>query len=163
MDEPNTNCNRKRITVYYSWKCPLYHIKTLQESDWWKVLKNHFWGEQIGKFFPIQIQPKTFNFFILFRYAIWTKSTSLIPNMKSVFLYHVPFPRYRGPTRSNFGFLTYFGQLNGGLHFLFWKDFYLDILSRLNRPRWFRIWKPFFSITYRFWDTGGPRGQILVS
>src|SRR6266516_7661142 len=58
-------------------------------------------------------QPKKNYFFISFRYAISTKSTSLIPNMKSVFFYHVPFRRYRGPPASNFDFLNYFGQLKG--------------------------------------------------
>ena len=63
--------------------------------------------------YKLTIQPKTFYFFILFRYAIWT---SLIPNMKSVFSYHVPFRRYRGLPPSNFDFITW--KLNSQLTLL---------------------------------------------
>ena len=37
-----------------------------------------------------------------------------------------------------------------------------DMRFGLNRPRWFRIWRPFFFISYRFWDTGGLRSQNLT-
>src|SRR6266516_3448716 len=105
-----------KITVSYSWKCPLSHIKNRPKSEWWKVSKNHFKGEENGliSLYKLTIYQKTFYFFILFRYAIWTISTSLIPNMKSVFSYHLPFPSYGAPQRSNFDFFAKLIQLNDG-------------------------------------------------
>src|SRR2546425_834001 len=75
--------------------------------------------------------------------------------MKSVFMHHVPFRRYRGSQLSNFDISTCIGQLNGGLQPQYLAEFYLHTRSRLNRTPLIWISNPFLSITYHFEDTGG--------
>ena len=50
----------------------------------------------------------------------------------------------QGAPPSNFDFLTYMGQLNGGCHCQFRPEFFWNTLFRLCQHRSFWIWKPFF-------------------
>ena len=45
--------------------------------------------------------------FILFRYPFLTKSTSLIPKIKTVLFQHLPFLRYRVPAVKNVGLILF--------------------------------------------------------
>src|SRR6266516_7086583 len=84
---------QKKKSLFLTHGSVLYNIsKIAQNRSGGKYRKITLKGEEnrLISLYKLTIHQKTFYFFILLRYAIWTKSTSLIPNMNPFF--HITYP-----------------------------------------------------------------------